>query len=229
MEIKERGSKIRCGLISRNKTVLCDCNLDGGSYESICQSALEDACSDSSESRHSYDYGEEISIHVYTSRDLCYLCVTNRIFERNVAFDCLLTLERELQNTGLQERALLARPYALRSKFNPSMMSILTRYSSGDKLGRLEDRVVEVTDVMKDNIMRASDRGDTLDDLQSRSESLAFSSRDFRQSAKRLNRKLCWGNVKRWVIICIFLGVIFFVIVIIIVIVLGTQGVFDKK
>lgn len=228
MEIGERKSKIRFGLLARGEVVLSDCNLNGGTYELACQSALKAACSDLVETQHSYDYGEKISIHVYTSKELCYLCVTDRLFEKTVAFDCLFALERELHNTGLQERALIAGPYALRSSFRPAMTSTLTQYSSSDKLGRLEDRVQDVTYVMKDNIKKVADRGDALDDLQSRSDSLAFSSRDFRQSSTKLSRKLFWDNIKRWIIICIILGIIFLVIVVIILIVLGSQGVFDK-
>ena len=224
----ESVSRIRYGLISRGKIILCDCHLDSGNYESPSQSALERACSES-QTRHSFDLdGENISIHVYISNEMCYLCVTNRMFERSVAFDCLFAMERELHRAGLQEKAKFAPPYGLRSQFHNWMETTLTKFSSSDKLSKLEDHVEHVTDIMKSNIQKVAGRGETLDELQGRSESLALYSSDFRQNATRLNHKLLWSNIRRWVIIGTILGIIGFVIVVIILIVLYSQGVFDK-
>ncbi len=229
MEIRENSSRIRFGQLSRGKVVLCDCSLDGGSYENFCQLALEEACSGEFQSRVSYDYGDETSIHVYKSGDLFYLCVTSRVFEKNAAYNCLLELEQELRDAGLQERALVALPYAFRSNFHHRMRKTLTQFSSHDKLGRLQDHVDDVTGIMKTNIGKVMDRGDTLNSLQSRTESLAFVSNEYKKNATKHRRQICWSNAKRWIIICIILGIIFFAILVIIFIVLGARGVFDSK
>lgn len=228
MESERKVSSIRYALLSRGTAVLCDCKLVEGKYESLCQSVLNSVCSDKSKTKYSYETGEH-SVHVYTSQELCYLCVTALVFERNVAFSCLFELERQLIAEGLQERALVALPYSLRSTFSRIMGSTLSRYSSSDTLCRLEDRVDEVKDVMKDNIRKVVDRGDTLNDLQDRSEALAFSSADFRQNATRLSRKLCLKNIRLWVLLIVIIAVILGVILIIVFAVLASQGVFSKK
>lgn len=219
---------IRYGLLSRGTTVLCDCKLVEGNYESLCQSVLEYVCSDRSKTKYSYETDEHL-VQVYSSQQLYYVCVTALVFDRNVAFNCLFELERQLLAEGLKERAQVALPYTLRSNFSRIMGSTLSRYSSSDTLCRLEDRVDEVTDIMRDNIRKVVDRGDTLNDLQDRSEALAFSSQDFRQSSIRLNRKLCLKNMKLWIILIAIVAFIFAIILVIIIIVLAAKGVFNKN
>lgn len=218
-------TNIRYATLSRGTAVLCDHKPVQGNYESLCQSVLEYVTSELSKTKYSYETGEHL-VHVYTSEQLYYLCVTALAFDRNVAFNFLLELERQLITAGLKERARVSLPYSLRSSFSEIMGSTLLRYSSSDALGRLEGQVDEVTDVIKDNIRKVADRGDQMNDLQYRSEALAFSAADFKKNATKLSRKLWWKNVKLWVVLVVIVGSI---AVMITVAVLASQGVFDRK
>ncbi|XP_076043593.1 vesicle-associated membrane protein 4-like isoform X2 [Oratosquilla oratoria] len=57
-------------------------------------------------------------------------------------------------------------------------------------------QIAEVTDVMRSNVGRLLDRGERLDQLQDRSETLASTSDNFRTSATRLRRNMWWQNTR---------------------------------
>ena len=221
METEPEMTSIQYALLSRGTLVLCDHKQVEGNYESLCQQVLESVRSE--RSKYSYQTDEH-QVHVYMSEYLCYLCLTALVFDQNVAFNFLFELERQLISAGLKERARVALPYSLRSSFSHIMGSTLSRYSSSDALCQLEDRVDEVSDIMRDNIKKVMDRRDKMSDLQYRSEVLAFSTADFRKSATKLTRKLWWMKV-----IKILIVIIVALLVIIIVAVLASQGVFHKK
>lgn len=213
-------------LVSRGKTVLCDHRRsDEGNFESTCQSVL-DRILESSETKFSYDV-EDHRYDAYVGENLIYICVSKKVFDRNMSFNCLFELERKLIQAGLKEKAKSAKPYGLRGSFSEVMASVLVQYSSSDVLGKLESRVDEVTNIMRDNIDKVVHRGEALDDIYDRSEQLAINSTDFRQSSTKLRRKLLWRNIKLWVILILIILVIISIIVVICV--LASRGVFKKN
>lgn len=167
-------------LIARQKVVLCDHASVQGNYETPSLSILENLVS-TRETRISYEVGSHV-YHVVISGPLRYLCVSDPVFDRGLAFGCLAELETRLHNTpGLAERAEYVGPYALRGDFSGEIASVLELYSSNDKLDHLQSQVKSVTGVMTRNLERVMQRGETLDDLEDRSQRLAHSSTDFRQ------------------------------------------------
>lgn len=197
-------------LIARQKVVLCDHASVQGNYETPSLSILENLVS-TRETRISYEVGSHV-YHVVISGPLRYLCVSDPVFDRGLAFGCLAELETRLHNTpGLAERAEYVGPYALRGDFSGEIASVLELYSSNDKLDHLQSQVKSVTGVMTRNLERVMQRGETLDDLEDRSQRLAHSSTDFRQSAVKLKRKEQCRNIKVWLIVCCIIAVILFV------------------
>ena len=225
MSTSEKG--IRFALISRGKTVLCDHQIAAnGNFELTCQSVLDNVSRETSKTSYECD---EYVVHAYVSGNITYLCVTGTIFDRNVAFNCLFELERRLISAGLQERAQIAGPYALRSSFGSIMKDVLSEYSSSDVLDHLENKVGAVQGIMRQNINKAVHRGENLDDLTDRSELLAHSSTYFRSSATKLRKRLFWRNARLWIILCVILLCIAVGIAVIVVVVLAAKGDFNRK
>ena len=217
-------SGIHYALLARERVVLCDGGREG--FEKSSQAVLENVKPEVN--MISYESNNYI-YHVMLSGELRYVCVTDRVFDRQVAFAFLKELESQLISTGLQERAGYVGPYALRQEFGSVMNTQLRKYSSGDHLNHLQDRVSEVTGVMTDNIEKVMRRGEALEDLTDRSSLLADSSTDFRHSSYKLRKKLFWKSVKMWVILIIVLAVILVVILAAILIGLAATGHFNKK
>lgn len=79
---------------------------------------------------------------------------------------------------------------------------------------------------MTDNVVRIMERGNRLEDLDSRTEALHASSQTFQTTARRVQRKMCLKNLK-WTII---LGiVVLLVIALIVILILDGTGAFDNN
>lgn len=222
---------IRCALISRGEVVLCDYRGNfQGNFEFTCQQVLSQVLqsqSNASNQKFSFDHAK-YTYHAYTSENLIYLCVADAMFDKNIAFDCLLELENQFASMGLKNRAESAGSYSLRTAFESRMATVLEKYSESDTLGRMKSKVDDVTGIMKQNIDKVVERGDALGNLNERSDLLAHSSTEFRQSAAKLRKKLCWKNVKLWIILIVSIILVFVFIVIIILAVLASEGKFKK-
>lgn len=217
-------SGIYYSLVARERVILCDSGREG--FEHSSQSVLEGL--QPTENMISYESSSHV-YHIMVSDGLRYVCVTDKTFDRQIAFSFLKELERQLHVTGLRDRANDVGPYALRQEFGSTMNTQLKKYSSGDQLTQLQDRVSEVTGIMTENIEKVMRRGDALEDLTDRSTLLAHSSTDFRHSSNKLRKKLFWKSVKMWVILVIVLVVIFAVILAVILIALAATGKLGTK
>ena len=216
-------SGIYYALVARQRVILCDGGREG--FEQSSQAVLEGL--QPSVTMISYESSSHV-YHIMVSDGLRYVCVTDKVFDRQIAFGFLKELERQLNSTGLRERANYVGPYALRGEFGSVMNTQLHKYSSGDQLTHLQDRVSEVTDIMTENIEKVMCRGEALEDLTDRSTLLAHSSTDFRHSSNKLRKKLFWKSVKMWVIFIVILVVILFLIIAAILIALAATGHFNK-
>uniref|UniRef100_A0A8C5BMD7 Vesicle-associated membrane protein 4 n=1 Tax=Gadus morhua TaxID=8049 RepID=A0A8C5BMD7_GADMO len=78
---------------------------------------------------------------------------------------------------------------------------------------RVQSQVDEVIDVMQENISKVIERGERLEDLQDKSESLSDNASAFSSRAKQLHRRMWWRDMKMKIIISL---VVFAVLLIII-------------
>lgn len=79
---------------------------------------------------------------------------------------------------------------------------------------------------MSDNVVRIMERGERLDDLDTRTEALHASSQNFQTTARQVHRKMWFKNLK-WTII---MGVvILLVIALIVILILNGSGAFDNN
>uniref|UniRef100_A0A3Q3VPM5 V-SNARE coiled-coil homology domain-containing protein n=1 Tax=Mola mola TaxID=94237 RepID=A0A3Q3VPM5_MOLML len=65
-----------------------------------------------------------------------------------------------------------------------------------DKIKQVQSQVDEVIDVMQENISKVIERGERLDDLQDKSESLSDNASAFSSRAKQLHRRMWWRDMK---------------------------------
>ncbi|CAI9730928.1 vesicle-associated membrane protein 4-like [Octopus vulgaris] len=82
------------------------------------------------------------------------------------------------------------------------------------KIGKLQNQVGEVIDIMKDNVSRVMDRGCKLEDLQDRSDDLVTNSDLFRSRAVNLRQRMWWQNCWTKIIIGMVILIVLAVIII---------------
>uniref|UniRef100_A0A915ECY2 V-SNARE coiled-coil homology domain-containing protein n=1 Tax=Ditylenchus dipsaci TaxID=166011 RepID=A0A915ECY2_9BILA len=76
------------------------------------------------------------------------------------------------------------------------------------KVSDLQKQVEEVKTVMSDNMIRILERGDRLENIDHRTEALHASSQNFKTTARRVQRNMCWKNLKWTIILGVFLTIL---------------------
>ncbi|OPJ77114.1 vesicle-associated membrane protein 4 [Patagioenas fasciata monilis] len=83
-----------------------------------------------------------------------------------------------------------------------------------DKIRHVQNQVDEVIDVMQENITKVIERGERLDDLQDKSESLSDNATAFSNRAKQLRRQMWWRGCKMKAIIALVVVILLLVIIV---------------
>ena len=60
----------------------------------------------------------------------------------------------------------------------------------------LQPKIDDTVDVMKKNIRIVSERGESLDSLQDKTDNLAASSGILRRGANRVRKRMCWKEIE---------------------------------
>merc|ERR1712157_627932 len=66
----------------------------------------------------------------------------------------------------------------------------------GSKVKQMEQELEDVTDLMRDNLSKVMERGERIDSLLDKTETLKTESVSFRANAKRYNNDLWWQDQK---------------------------------
>ena len=200
-------------LVAKGQLVLCDYAAAQGNLEKIALLALEELnLGDTQRCLESGRY----RVYVSVSRQLRYLCITDDGYPPGKAFQLLSNIEQALYRERLYERALKAGPYSLRAEFGSQLEAEMNKQKE-DRVARLQTKVQTVHRVMSDDVERLAQRGDALEDLMTRSETLAVNSAAFSYTANKLRRKIMWKNIKLWIVIFMILGLVVSIIVVLIV------------
>lgn len=87
-----------------------------------------------------------------------------------------------------------------------------------DKIKHVQNQVDEVIDVMQENITKVIERGERLDELQDKSESLSDNATAFSNRSKQLRRQMWWRGCKIKAIMALVAVILLLVIIILIVV-----------
>uniref|UniRef100_A0A8C2EDR5 Vesicle-associated membrane protein 4 n=1 Tax=Cyprinus carpio TaxID=7962 RepID=A0A8C2EDR5_CYPCA len=77
----------------------------------------------------------------------------------------------------------------------------------------VQSQVDEVIDVMQENISKVIERGERLDELQDKSESLSDNASAFSSRAKHLHRRMWWKDMKMKMIIALVVVILLLIII----------------
>ncbi|XP_029790897.1 vesicle-associated membrane protein 4 isoform X2 [Suricata suricatta] len=83
-----------------------------------------------------------------------------------------------------------------------------------DKIKHVQNQVDEVIDVMQENITKVIERGERLDELQDKSESLSDNATAFSNRSKQLRRQMWWRGCKIKAIMALVAVILLLVIII---------------
>ncbi|CAI8024869.1 Synaptobrevin [Geodia barretti] len=82
------------------------------------------------------------------------------------------------------------------------------------RISLLKKQTTQVTETARENVRKVVARGDNIDDLQQRAESLQQSAHHFDINATRLRRKMCWQSISLWILLLIVLVIILLTLIV---------------
>ncbi|WRT63400.1 uncharacterized protein IL334_000305 [Kwoniella shivajii] len=82
------------------------------------------------------------------------------------------------------------------------------------KIAAIQQQIDETVNTMHDNIQRVAERGERLDALQDKTDTLAVSAQGFRRGANRVRKQMWWKDIKMRIIIGVGIAVLIIIIVV---------------
>merc|ERR1712226_1210532 len=95
----------------------------------------------------------------------------------------------------------------------------------GSKIQSTREQVNDVVSIMQQNVQQVVQRGDDLNDLSNRADSLQMNAMEFQQQGTAIRKKMWWKNMKMYMAI----GAVLIIILIIVIISLTTGGKDDSN
>lgn len=126
------------------------------------------------------------------------MCITDDEFERRRAFLFLEEIKQRFLVT-YGARVQTALPYAMNSEFAQVLAGQMKFYTESrdiDNISRLQGEVSDVKDILVKNIEHLATRGEKLELLINKTETLNTSAVTFKTTSRTLARSLWWKNVK---------------------------------
>jgi len=214
-------------LVARGSVILCSHQNGEGRFEEVVGSMLPNipTRNDAKTTYTSNNY----MFHVMVENGLIFMCAADTEFGRRQPYAFLTEIKRRFLSGNLADRAQFAHTNELDRDFSQVLAGQMETYStseSNDQIGQLRSQVNEVKDVMTQNIEKVLERGENLEDLLHQTEDLEAHSSTFQKSARRVQRKYWWKNLKMKIILGLVVIVVLFVIILII---LFSTGVLPPK
>jgi len=200
-------------VIARGTVVLAEFSTAKGNFDQVARRILEKIPSQI-DSKMSYVYERHI-FHYLVFNQITYLCMADEEFGRRIPFAFLEDIKnRFVAQYG--ERGKTALAYAMNSDFSRVLQNLMDYYSnnpSADKLNRLKGEVDEVKSVMVQNIEKVLERGEKIELLVDKTDSLSQNAFKFKKQSTQLKRAMWWKNVKLMALIIFLILVVIYIIV----------------
>merc|ERR1712232_524790 len=81
------------------------------------------------------------------------------------------------------------------------------------KIQDTQAQVQDVIGVMQDNVAKVIQRGDNLEDLSSRADSMQMNAREFQAQGTAIRKKMWWKNMKMMIAIGVTVAIIVLIII----------------
>jgi len=199
-------------LVTRSTAVLAEYTTTGltGNFSTVTRVLLKKIPEE--DGKLSYIYDKYI-FHYVVCDGLTYLCMTDRDFSRNNAFQFLQDVkDRFLATYG--DRAKTAIAFAFNADFQRVLQQLMDKFNSekNDKIARVREDLDAVKDVMIKNIDKVLERGEKIELLVDKTEILDQHAFKFKKQSRSLKRELCWKNAKLVLLILLILAVVIYII-----------------
>ena len=187
-------------VVARATTVLAEYSSSTGNFTQITRRILEKI--PQQDGKMSYVYDKHV-FHYVCQDAITYLCMTDEQFSRSLAFAFLEDIQHRFR-ASYGDRGKTALALAMNAEFSHVLQRQMDYFSTNpnaDKLKQATAQVDEVKAIMVNNIEQVIDRGDKIEALVDKTDSLYGNTVTFRHQATHLKRAMMWKNIKLTLII----------------------------
>ncbi|KAF5177609.1 Vesicle-associated membrane protein [Thalictrum thalictroides] len=199
-------------LVARGSVVLAEFSTTSTNASAIARQILE-KIPGNDDSNLSYSQDRFI-FHVKRTDGLTVLCMADDSAGRRIPFAFLEDVHgRFVKSYG--RAVLTASAYAMNDEFSRILSQQIDFYSNdpnADRINRLKGEMSQVRNVMVENIDKVLERGDRLELLVDKTETMQGNTFRFRKQARRYKSSVWWRNVKLSFAAIVLLLIIIYVV-----------------
>jgi len=199
-------------VIARGTVVLAEFSTAKGNFDQVARRILEKIPTQT-DSKMSYVYERHI-FHYMVAKQITYLCMADEAFGRRIPFAFLEDIKNRFQST-YADRAKTALAFGMNEDFSRVLRTQMDYYShnpEADKINKIRGEVDEVKSVMVTNIEKVLERGERIELLVDKTETLSQNAFKFKKSSTQLKRAMWWRNIKLLIIIIVILLIVVYII-----------------
>merc|ERR1712159_646132 len=101
------------------------------------------------------------------------------------------------------------------SRNGPSIVNGCPQEGERQPFAKYNAQIDEVLVIMQDNVNKVMERGEAMDNLDTRADSLQLHSNQFERHSRRVQNKMLMQNIKGWLIIGLIVSVLLAIIIVI--------------
>lgn len=199
-------------LVARGSVVLAEFSGTQTNASTIARQILEKTPGNN-DMNVSYSQDRYI-FHVKRTDGLTVLCMADDVAGRRIPFAFLEDIHQRFVRT--YGRAVLsAQAYGMNDEFSRVLSQQMEYYSNdpnADRINRLKGEMGQVRTVMIDNIDKVLERGDRLELLVDKTNTMQTNTLRFRKQTRRFRSSVWWRNVKLTILLILLILVIAYVV-----------------
>ncbi|KAF8573351.1 vesicle-associated membrane protein [Ramaria rubella] len=188
-------------LVARGSTILAEASTDQHDFSQAVQTILSKIPPNNSKLTYVW---EQYLFHYVSEGGLTYLVMADDAVGRRMPFSFLATVQRQFVAAHPSPPAST---HALQQTFGPTLSELLTQFNSQqipaagssqnpDALYQARNELDQVKDIMVHNVEQILSRGERIELLVDKTDTMAGQSLAFRRGAKATRRKMFWRNNK---------------------------------
>mmetsp|Transcript_1653 Transcript_1653/g.2314 ORF Transcript_1653/g.2314 Transcript_1653/m.2314 type:complete len:221 (+) Transcript_1653:38-700(+) len=192
-----------------NSVVLAEHTTANGNFIMVSRIILQKIPPEHEGRKMSFAYDTHV-FHYMVEDGIIYLCMTDDSFPRRIAFAFLNDIRSNFTGTYPPEVVQSAMAFQFNEGFSRTLSERMEYYSSdpnADKLQSARAQIESTKEMMIDNIDKILGRGERIELLVARTETLNEHSFKFKEQSKKLKCAVLVKSIRFWLII-IVIGII---------------------
>ena len=197
--------------VTREKTILALYASSGGNADVVTLEIL--AGIDPNETRATRERSQSRFFIIHDKGGLNFIVGASTDAKPDEAFTFLQNLQRKflLQNARTWKTAQL---YGLQQEFGPQIKQMIESHAN-TKITQIKENLEETQEIMTHSFEQALLRESNLSEIEAKANNLSNVAMSYELSARSVKRKLCWEKYRYYIIECLIIIIVLFLIVLI--------------